>query len=132
MGLGDRRHHRQPEPEPAGLAAAVRRRAGEPAEYPVQVLGRDAAAGVRHGEHRVPLLHPRAQLDEVVLLRVRDRVLEQCVHRHRQPLVIGADGHFSDFPEPPAAGRVSPPVKRLHHHRVDPDRRHVKEARVAR
>ena len=46
--------------------------------------------------------------------------------------MIGADGHFGDFPEPPAAGRVSPPVERFHHHRVDPDRRHVKEARVAR
>ena len=46
VGLGDGLHDGQAEAEPAGLAAEVRLGAGEAAEDVVQVVRRDAAAGV--------------------------------------------------------------------------------------
>jgi MFS family permease/nucleotide-binding universal stress UspA family protein len=131
VGLGDRRHGRQPEPESAGLPAPVGRRAGEPAEDPFQVGFRYAAAGVRHPEDDMLVFDAGAEFDAVVLVRVRDGVFQQCVKRGGQPVGVTGDSHLRHFPQPPPACRVAPAVQRFEHDQVDPDRRHVKETRAA-
>jgi hypothetical protein len=131
VGFGDRQRDRQAEPETTGLAATERLGTREPAEDPLQIRFRDAAARVRHGEHGVPVFDPRAQLDRVVGPGVGDGVLKQRVKSHRQPVPVAEDGRLGYLAEPPPARGVSPAVERVDHYRVDAHRRDVEEAGVS-
>jgi hypothetical protein len=132
VGFSDRGRDRQPEAEAAELAAAERLGSREPAEDPLQFRLGDPAPRVAHGQNGAAAHHPGAEFDAVFRPRVRDRVLEQRVERHRQPVTVGDDGRLGHLAEPPHALGVPPAVERVDDHRVDAHRREFEEARVSR
>ena len=110
MGLRDRLHHRQAEAEPAGLPAAARVDAGEPAEDPPDLGRRDAGSGVGDGQDDVVAVTAGAQLDPPGRVRVVDRVLDECVQGEGQAVLVGRDAGFrqrAERPAPPGLDRKS-------------------------
>ena len=113
VGLCDGLHDGQAEAEPAGLAAEVRLGAGEAAEDVVQVVRRDAAAGVGHGDDGVVVLEADADLDAVTRLGVRDGVLQQRVQRHDEAVGVAGHGGLGGLAEPPVSRHVPPALQRV-------------------
>src|SRR5436305_2065981 len=66
VGLRDRLHDGQAEPEPAGLAGPPPVGPGEPVEDPLQVRRGDAGARVRDRQDHMPVLTAGAEAEEVV------------------------------------------------------------------
>src|SRR5579863_3247478 len=95
VGFGDGLNDGQAEPEPAGLAVAGRLGAGEPAEDPAKLGGRDAGARIPHGEHHLPAaLQADADFDGVAGLGMGDSVLQQGVQGRDQPVTVAEHGRL--------------------------------------
>ena len=129
MGFGDGLHDGQAKPESAGFAAAVWLGAGETAEDAVQVGGRDAAAGVGHGDDGLPVIEADADFDAVTRLGVSDGVLQQGIQGHDKPVIVTEHGGLGHLPQPPVARHMTPAFQRVEDQGIGCHRRHLQEAR---
>ncbi len=129
VGFGNDLRDGQAEPEPAGLAAAVRLGASETAEDAVQVGRRDAAAGVGHGDDGLPVVEADADLDAVARLGVSDGVLQQGIQRHDEPVIVTVHGGLGHLSQPPVARHMTPAFQRVQDQGIGSHRRHLQEAR---